>query len=209
MNFLLPTLSSIVLVSLLSFGCGSQPSPVVFSTDWPTEIKSYEESTEDWTRRGLLRASMGNQASQLLELHATFLSTQWRASYVDRQAELQKLSPSARAEMNAEQKKIASAHHQVKLIVSTYHPEHNELHRDQSMWRIVLVDEQGNQYPAEKIEKDRRPKQLISAEFNNLGDFGEAYLATFAPTPELLSGKKFSLRISCSIGTVDVDWQSK
>ena len=215
MNRLFCTLSNIYLLSLLSLislltiGCGSAPKPVKFSTLWPTETISYEDSTDNWTRRGLLRASLANQASQLLELHATFLSTEWRSAYVDRQAELQKFNDSARKEMTEQQQKLGSAHHQVELVISTYHPEHNDLHREQSIWRVVLVDEAGNEFPAEKIERDRRPRQLISAEFNTLGDFSEAYLATFPFVDSILSGKKFSLRISCSLGTVEVDWISQ
>ncbi len=200
-------IATLALLAILGLSaCFRQPKPVKFTESWPSQTLPYEESVDNWTRRGVLRASYADQGSQLLELYATFLSTEWRAAYSDRQAELQKFSAKSRQEFEEQQRQQSKAHHQVELIISTYHPKHNDLHRDRSIWRVVLVDEQGNEILAQSIEKDRRPRQLIAAEFNKLGDFSEAYIATFPHDPKLLAGKKFSLRISCSLGTVEVEW---
>jgi hypothetical protein len=73
----------------------------------------------------------------------------------------------------------------------------------------VLTDEAGNEYPATKIEKDRRPRQAIVSEFPNYGDFAQAYLATFEHAPSLLAGQRFGLRISSSLGSVAVEWKRR
>lgn len=205
-------LSSIVLLAsaaFLSASCASPAKPVRFSDNWPSQVDSYENTARSWTRRGLLRASLADQASQLVEVYATFLSTEWRAAFVERQSKLQKLSPSSKSSLASAQRKIASEVHVVQLLVTTYHPQHNDLHRDKSMWRVSLVDSEGNEIPAQKIEKDRRPREVIAAEFRNFGDFAEAYQVTFPHAPELLQGKTFALRMGSSLGSVEVNWTSE
>jgi hypothetical protein len=202
-------LTLLSLTALLLASCFQQSKPVRFTDEWPKQASSYEATTKAWTRRGLLRAPISQQGSQLMELYAVFLSTDWRAAYVGRQAELQKLSKAARSSLEEEQRKLASEAYVVKLLVSTYHPEHNDLHRDRSIWRVALIDSEGNEIPAETIEKDRRPRSLIAAEFENFGDFAEAYEVTFPRSPEILQGKEFALRIGSSLGTVEVKWKSQ
>ena len=80
------------------------------------------------------------------------------------------------------------------------------MHRDDSIWRVALIDANGNETLAKSIERDRRPRQLIGAEFDNFGDFAEAYRVTFPYSTELLEGHQFSLRMSSSLGTLEVDW---
>ncbi len=201
--------ASLLVCGLLAAatGCFRASQPVHLSEDWPKKAGDYSDATDDWTRRGLLRASFDDQGSQLLELYATFLSTEWRAAYVQRQAELQTMSEASRKELEDAQRKIAADSHQLVLLVSTYDPKYNDLHRERSIWRVVLVDDAGNEIAATNIDKDRRPRQLISAEFKKFGDFAEAYLVTFPHAPAILSGKKFSLRVTSSLGTVQVDWR--
>ena len=96
----------------LGLGCASSSAPVRFSQEWPGAARDYEETSQQWTRRGVLRAPLKNQASQLMEVYATYLSTDWRASYVDRQSKLQKLSSARRVELEGEQKETAAKQHE-------------------------------------------------------------------------------------------------
>ena len=196
----------VVVVALMLASCASQSRKVTFSESWPSQVRPYDKVTKAWTRRGLLRASLAEQGSQLLEFYATFLSTEWRAAFVQRQAELQTLSQPSQDSLEQEQRKAAAEHHQIQLLVSTYHSQHNDLHRERSIWRVVLVDSSGREIPASSIEKDRRPRQLIAAEFPKFGDFAEAYRVSFPHSKEILSSGSFSLRISSSLGTSEVSW---
>lgn len=190
----------------LGLGCASSSAPVRFSQEWPGAARDYEETSQQWTRRGVLRAPLKNQASQLMEVYATYLSTDWRASYVDRQSKLQKLSSARRVELEGEQKETAAKQHEVELLITTYYPQHNDLHRERSIWHVALVDDSGNEIAAQNVERDRRPREVVSAEFENFGDFAEAYRVTFPAEPAILKGKKFSLRVSSSLGMVEVEW---
>ncbi len=198
---------SIAALFLLA-ACGSPPKPVTFSDAWPDRVNTYDSTSKSWTRRGLLRDSFANQGSQLVELYATFLSTEWRAAYVERQTKLRKLSQGSRDTLVQDQKKLASQAYVVEILVTTYHPSHNDLHRDGSIWRLSLIDGSGNEIPAEKIEKDRRPREVIAADFNNFGEFAEAYQVTFPRDPDLLKGQSFALRMGSSLGSVEVNWKS-
>lgn len=206
-----PGPKALLLFALLTSlaACGSSPQPVHLTEEWPANVDSYRDVTDRWTRHGILRASFSDQGSQLLEVYATFLSSEWRAAYVERQAKLQTLSAASRKELEDAQRAIAAENHQVKLLISTYHPQHNELHRERSIWRVVLVDDAGNEIAVSSIEKDRRPRQLIAAEFDNFGDFSEAYIASFPHEAALLRGKAFSLRVTSSLGTVQLGWRGR
>ncbi len=199
----------LLALSLASGGCGSVDEPVRFSAEWPATSSDFEETSSRWTRRGVLRAPLDQQASQLMEIYATYLSTDWRAAYVERQATLQKLSTQRKAVLLGEQQETAKKHHEFELLITTYHQRHNDLHRERSIWRVTLVDDQGNEIAAEQVKRDRRPREVIAAEFENLGDFAEAYVARFPAAAGILSGKKFSLRVASSLGMVEVDWVSK
>lgn len=200
----------ISLASALVFvSCSQSAKPVRFSNDWPDKVNTYEVTSKSWTRKGLLRASYADQGSQLVELYATFLSTEWRAAYVERQTEIRKLSPGSRETLEQDQRKIAAEGHVVELLVTTYHSSHNDLHRDGSIWSLALVDGDGKEIPAIKIEKDRRPRELIAADFRHFGDFAQAYRVTFPHSPELLEGKVFALRMGSALGSVEVNWISQ
>lgn len=195
---------------LIAAGCGNQT--VRFSESWPTAhpegdtASLYEETTEAWTRRGTLRAGTRDLGSQLLEVHATFLAPQWRQASWARQCDVQRLGASSKEALQKEHQEKLATSYQAKLIVTTYYPEHNELHRESSIWRIVLLDERGTEVEASLIEKDRRPREIIKAEFPHFGDFSQAYLVTFPKTTALLRGKRFALRLSSTLGVVDLEW---
>ncbi|MCP4446698.1 MAG: hypothetical protein GY811_15330 [Myxococcales bacterium] len=190
----------------VGIGCTHTAERVRFTQEWPGTAGDFEETSEHWTRRGVLRAPLEDQASQLMEVYATYLSTDWRASYVDRQCKLQRMSGERRLELEGEHQESAAKQHEVELLVTTYHPQHNDLHRERSIWRISLVDDSGNEISAQSVERDRRPREIVSAEFDNFGDFAEAYRVVFPAEPAILEGKKFSLRVSSSLGIVEVEW---
>ncbi len=203
--------AKLILLASAAFliaSCMQSAKPVRFSEDWPDKTGSYESTSKSWTRRGLLRASFADQGSQLVELYATFLSTEWRAAYVERQTRLRKLSQDSKTSLEKDQRQLASEAYVVEVLVTTYHPQHNDLHRDGSMWRLALVDDEGHEIFAESVEKDRRPRELIAAEFGNFGDFAEAYQVTFPRAPALLKGDAFALRMGSSLGSVEVVWKS-
>jgi hypothetical protein len=196
LSLLLPTLA-----------CTGSHSSIHYSNDWPSGESDYEDVTAAWTRRDVLRAPMAQQKTQLIELYATFLSPEWRHAYVRQQARLRRLNKQARAALEAEQRKADSEFYEVQLVVTTYHHSHNDLHRgENSMWKVALIDQDGKEIPAARVEKDRRPRQQIAAEFPKFGDFAAGYRAYFPKDSDLLAGSHFAMRVSSSLGAVEVFW---
>lgn len=196
------------VLSLSLAACSGSSAAIHFSGQWPKGESDYEEVTDAWTRRDVLRASMAQQKSQLIELYATFLAPEWRDAYVRQQAHLRRLNDTARHELEEQHRKADSQYYEVQLLVTTYHHSHNDLHRgENSMWRVALIDEDGAEIPAERVERDRRPRQQIAAEFPDFGDFAEGYRAYFPRASDLWEGDSFALRVSSSLGAVEVEWR--
>ena len=76
------------------------------------------------------------------------------------------------------------------------------------MWRVVLIDEHGQEIEPLEIVKDKRPAFVVRAEFPALGEFATPYVARFPRTTPILgpSAKQVRLRMSSTRGGVEVDW---
>jgi len=182
---------------------------VQFSETWPAQTDDYDVVAKRWTRRGILRAPLAEQATQIMEVYATILSPEWRAAYVHQQGVLQKMSPSRLDEFRSVQEEQAKKALEVEMLVSTSRPEHNDLHRAKSIWTVSLVGENGEETQAVRVDRDNRPKDVVAAEFSHYGDFTKAYRASFPYSPTIWHEKKLTLRISSTLGAVDVAWTSR
>jgi hypothetical protein len=172
--------------------CASAPPPVKLVEDWPAQAGNYDETTEAWTRKTSLRG----QYQEVLELAATFKSPEWRAARAARDASYRRLEGAARDAFIGLAKADAAGPYEIELMVTTWDRRENDLDRgDRSVWRVVLVDEKGNEIPPLEIIKDRRPAFTVRADFPALGDFATPYIARFPRTTPLLGPGVKSLRL--------------
>ena len=197
-------------------GCGGRQERVELSNQWPAAVGDYREVTQKWTRRAREHAgpdpSHGRIVEETLDLVATFKSPEWRAAYVKFRAAQNRLPASEVAALTAREQAEAADHYEVELLVSTYDRRLNELQRGpRSPWRIALVDAAGAEIVASKIERDRRPRTEIAADFPQLGDFHQAYVARFPRTVDLLrpDASRFSLKMTSSQVGVEVVWTER
>ena len=81
---------------------------------------------------------------------------------------------------------------------------------ERSVWRMVMVDAQGNEVAPIEIRRDRRPEFVIRSEFPHFGDFSKAYVATFPRDAKLLGEgvEQVALRLSSSRGGIELTWHS-
>jgi hypothetical protein len=199
-------------VCLLAAACASSPPPVQLSDQWPAQAGDYRDVTRKWTRHGRQHSSPdnhGNTFDQTLDVVAIFKSPEWRASYVKYRAEHNKLPPTEVAALTAREKADAQQSYEVMLLVATYDPRLNELQKGaRSVWRVALVDAAGAEIVASEIKRDRRPRSEIQADFPELGDFHEPYVARFPRTVELLrpDAGRFSLKVTSSQAGVELVW---
>ena len=200
------------LAAALSAACASSPPPVQLSDQWPARAGEYRDVTRKWTRHGRERTSpddKGNVFDQALDVVATFKSPEWRAAYVQYRAEHNQLPASEVAALTAREKADSQQHYEVMLLVATYDRRLNELQKGaRSVWRVALVDAAGAEIVASEIKRDRRPRSEIAADFPELGDFHEPYVARFPRTVNLLrpGAHRFSLKVTSSQVGIELVW---
>jgi len=198
----------LLLISWNTAACGSKVYYVNLRENWPTHAVGFENSTQRWTRSGQLMSGF----DQVLRVHATFKSPEWRAAYVAERTERQQLREKDRRRLLAENKVAAAKYYEVELLVSTYAQNENDLSRGKnSMWSLWLIDGHGNQVVPGWIKKDKRPRGVLREYFPRLGDFDVPYIVRFPRTVELLKpgNGQFSLRISSAYGALELVWLEK
>ena len=197
----------LALLLVVLVACGGSPPPVRLTTDWPSEAGDYREVTETWTRQTSLRAVY----QEVLELAATLKSPDWRAAFAARDAAHRGLTSEARQQRMAQAQAEMEGPWEVELMVTTWDRRENDLDRGKrSVWRVVLVDDSGNEIEPLEIIKDKRPPFIIREEFPAFGDFATAYLARFPRTKPLLGPdvRQLRLRLSSSRGGVSLIWRA-
>lgn len=185
--------------------CAAAPPPVDLSGAWPARAGDYDDVTAAWTRRATLRGHF----QQTLELVATFRSPEWRAAAAARSARMRGAAPDAAV---AAARPADDAGYEIALVVTTYDRAENDLDRgDRSIWRLALVDASGVETPPTSVVRDRRPPEVIRAELPALGDFSEAYVATFPRSAAVFGpgASTVKLRMWSSRGGVQVEWKAR
>src|SRR5262249_13011211 len=102
--------------------------------------------------------------------------------------------------------------YEVELMVTTWDRRENDLDRGKkSIWRVVLMDEQGNEIEPLEIVKDKRPAFTIRTDFPAFGDFATAYVVRFPRDKQVLGPdvKRLRLHMSSTRGFVTLDWLAK
>lgn len=199
-----------LLVSLglaLAPACGSTPKDVRLTTDWPAQAGDYEDVTEAWTRSTNLRAAY----QEVLELSAVLKSPEWRAAYARRDAAHRGLAGAALQQRMAQAQAEFEGPWEVELLVTTWDRRENDLDRGKrSVWRVVLVDDNGTEVEPLEIVKDKRPSFTVRADYPAFGDFATAYIARFPRTANIFGPgvKAVRLRMSGSRGGVELVWNS-
>lgn len=191
-----------------SIGCGPALPKRDLCGTWPQVAYDYDRTTEAWTTQ----TSMRDQYQEILELAVTFRSPQWRAAYASRDAYYRKLEGAAREARMAQAKAELAGPYEVELLVTTWDRRENDLDRGKrSIWRVVLVDEAGNEIEPLEIVKDKRPSFTIRSDYAAYGDFATAYVARFAPDKQLFGCdvKRLRLRMSSSRGGVELTWTAQ
>lgn len=197
--------ASLALAAALLVGCARPSPPVSLAGTWPSQPGGYTEVTRAWTRQ----AELQRDYQLVAEVHATFKAPAWRAAWIERRARLGKLSEQARAELLVAEQAADAAAYEVVIIMSTWDRRENDLHRgDRSIWRVVLVDGDGNEIPPIEIVRDRRSDHAIHDEFPHAGDFSEAYIARFPRTAAVLGPgvSRIGLRVSSTRGGLELTW---
>ncbi len=187
-------------------GCGpTAVAPANLDGTWPEAPGDYQDVHQEWTRHGILQ----KYPVQVLELFATLKSPAWRAAHVGFVAEQEQLSASERAALVAREQAASEGPYELHLLVTTNDRRENQLTRsDRSPWTLALIAADGSVLEVESIERDRRPRVVIAAEYPQLGDFAEVYVVRFPRSVELFGPdrERITLRMSSLRGAVELVW---
>lgn len=192
-------------LAVLAFVLGCGAAPVRLDEGWPTQPPDYDDTTSAWTRHTTMRGEFQEAAS----LDAVFKSPDWRAAHAARDAEHRGLTGAARDAVLAQAQADMAGPYEVELILTTWDRKENDLDRGKrSVWRVVLLDDQGNEIAPIEIVKDKRPTYVLRAEFPTFGDFATAYVARFPRTTPVLGAgvHAIRLRMSNERGGLEVAW---
>ncbi|HLL21915.1 MAG TPA: hypothetical protein VK427_07280 [Kofleriaceae bacterium] len=165
----------------------------------------YERITDTWTRKGEMR----QRYQAALNVAVTFKSLQWREAFARKTAEDRGLEGAA-LEQHIEQAKADDAGPlEFQMIVTTWDRRENDLERGKkSVWRVVLLDEQGMEIEPLEIVRDKRPDYIIRAEFHDMPNFSRAYVARF-PRDKITDPSKLRMHMSSPRGGVRLVWSGR
>ncbi|HEY5924619.1 MAG TPA: hypothetical protein VIV11_23230 [Kofleriaceae bacterium] len=196
-----------LVLGLVLVGCATLPKRQLCGS-WPSEAYDYDLTTQAWTAK----TRIADVYQEILELAAVFKSPQWRAAYANRDAYFRKLEGPQREARMAQAKAETEGPYEVALLVTTWDRRENDLDRgEKSIWRIVLVDEAGNEIKPLEIVKDKRPAFTVRADYPEYGDFATAYTARFPRDKELFGPgvQRLRLRMSGVRGGAEVTWTAQ
>jgi hypothetical protein len=197
----------VAIAIALVAGCGAAAPPVPLTPDWPAKPQDFEEAKDGWTREGKFRRDY----QEVFSVQATFKSPAWRAAWVAREARHRDLDAAGTTALVGEQQAAAAKAHEFELIVTTWDPKENDLHRgERASWQVAMIDDKGQSIAPLKIVRDNRPRHVLRADFPEVGDFAEAYVATFPTQPPVLGPdvKTLRLRFSSARGATEVRWEA-
>lgn len=181
---------------------------VRLTEDWPTARRDYDAVVRDWTRKAQLHASY----QEVGELVATLKSAEWRAAHAEHDADLRGLVGAGREQRLAEARAEVAGPYELEIMLTTWDRRENDLDRGKrSIWRVVLIDEAGQEIAPLEIVRDRRPAFVVRAEFPALGEFATPYIARFPRTTPLFGpdAKQVRLRMTSTRGGLEVAWSAR
>ncbi len=193
----------VVIVALAA--CAESAPPVRLDEAWPAQTPSYNGTTSAWTRTSTLRG----QYQEAVDLRAVFKSPDWRAAHAERVADQRGLTGAAHDQLITQAKADMAGPYELELLLTTWDRRENDLDRGKkSVWRVVLVDDQGHEIEPLDIVRDRRPFETLRAEFPDATEFATAYVARFPRTTPVLGPSVHSLRLRMSgeRGAVELVW---
>jgi hypothetical protein len=185
--------------------CGAPAHRIAFSDDWPTRVARFDEVSDAWTRTVKMRSGY----EESLTLQATFKSPEWRAARIARDVGYAHMSDAAATDLVGKEQASLADHYEVELIVTTWERRENDLDRgERSVWHLSLVDDDGTEVQPIEVVRDKRPREVLLADFPEFGDFAIAYVAKFPKKTDVFrtGAKKVSLHMWSARGGVELAW---
>ncbi len=209
-SFLFSPVVGVVLAIVLT-GCARAPVVEYKPTPKAYTARDYDTVYRRWTR-GENAFSYGN-LTDVLNVTATFESWDFRWAYIVRYASDHHLTVEQRDDMLSASLEDARHYHRFFVTLSGDEERENNLTGSSPAWRVLLVDEKGNQHPPIEIQRIRRPNAVQRTYFSSVSPFRQTFRVTFPVQKQdgtpLLGEIPSSalLRFAGALGTVDLSWK--
>jgi hypothetical protein len=194
---------------LVLTACASAPPKAPLVETWPQADPGWKQADRSYSRHG----SLSKEWNLLVDVVATLKTPRWRAAYVAEWRRRTGAAEDAAARLADAQQQAAAAGWEVELLLATNSPSWNDLaKKERSMWRLVLVGDDGREVTPTSVQPDKRPKDEILAWHPKAGPFHRAYIVVFprktADGRELVTGKKVTLKMGAGLGSVELVWEA-
>lgn len=172
--------------------------------------EDYEEVYEAWTRSA--DDFQWGGLNDVLRVTATFESWEFRWGYVVRYASDHALEGETRNRLLRASLDDSQEHHRFFITISGEVFEEQNLTSARSAWRVVLVDESGQQMEPLAIERVRRPSAAERTYFPTISSHRQAFRLIFPARREDGSpvipadAAAVTLRFAGALGQLDVRW---
>jgi hypothetical protein len=196
----------------IAVACACAASDTVRITEtWPDRPPDYVDAYHRWTRH----ATASAEFVQLIDAQATLAAPEWRAAYVAERARKAALPADEVARLLQAQRTESAEVWEIELMVATHKLEYNDFARgDRSMWRVVLITDDGRQVPPSSIKEDKRPAATLEGLFPETKLFQHAYTLRFpkvAADGKPLVGdnaRRLTLLITSELTQIAMTWGS-
>lgn len=173
--------------------------------------EDYEEVYEAWTRNA--DDFQWGGLNDVLRVTATFESWEFRWGYVVRYASDHALEGETRNNLLRASLDDSQEHHRFFITISGEVFEEQNLTSARSAWRVVLVDEGGQQMEPVAIERVRRPSAAERTYFPTISSHRQAFRLIFPARRDDGSpvipqdAEAVTLRFAGALGQLDVRWE--
>jgi hypothetical protein len=194
-------------------GCASTRSQTV---DFSDTTKSYRRDDypavfEAWTRHAKLVQDVGT----VMEVWATFKSSDFRQAYVAKYAKVYDLADGERESLAKSEREKARAVYDIHLVAQSTNERWNDLANRNSPWRLTLLDGTGAELASTSVRIEKLPDAYEIEFFPNRTPFSKTYAVRFVP-PEGAgdafvgpSSGRLILRLASPVGKLEVAWEAK
>lgn len=202
------TVVALLLAAATATGCGAaqlslRPQPRSFT--W----RDYEDVYDAWTKDA--DEFEFGRLTDVLNATATFQSWEFRWAYIVRYAHDYSLSTEARTEMLRASLEDAEQQHRFFVTLSGSDYRESDLTKEDSAWRVLLIDERGEQTVPIEVEKvDATPAEKVY--FPSISPFRHAFRIVFPAfrpdgSPTIPPDARYVLlRFTGARGSVDLRW---
>jgi hypothetical protein len=173
--------------------------------------QDYSQVLGSWTRHTkLVRLDIGT----VIEMWGTFKSWDFRQAYIEQYAQVYSLSEGDRTALYAAELEASRQSYEFHVAVQSTSFKWNDLEKEESPWRVSLVDGTGAEIFPASITVEKLPELYETQFFPNKTEFSRTYRIRFNRTEADSAGfagpgsGRLILRVASPMGKAELVWQS-